>query len=544
MRTLSHQPSKHAALPKRQKLDACFSKGTAFYGAGLHAQAQPLLKKVVEHNPKHLDALIMLGAIASQANDQETASKYFSQAVLAAPQNHLALYNLGYTQQMLGKFDDALVFYNESLKAKPDYAMAWSNKGSIYKQKHQLQEALDSYEKAIQLDPKRTDDLINYALVLADLGHCNEALEVCDLAIQMGAKGHVIEFNRGFILSSLMRDDEAIEAYRRSIAMSPEYAPAHWNLSNSLLRTGKYKEGWQEFEWRWKTPLTGLRERDFHQPKWLGKENIKGKRILIHAEQGLGDTLQFCRYLKLVAELGATVYFEVQTPLFELMKTIDGPTSVYAQGSQLPEFDFHCPLMSLPLAFETEVNNIPASIPYIKADPIKVSYWKKIVPNNNRLKVGLVWSGGFRADQPATWAVNNRRNMPIHYLEYLNTIDADFYSLQKGEPAESELANVIANNWQGPCIHNPTINIKNFTDTAALIECLDVIISVDTSTAHLAGAMGKRVLLLNRFDTCWRWGINTNQTPWYPETKIIRQLSAGDWNSVLSQLISITTKRV
>jgi hypothetical protein len=277
-------------------------------------------------------------------------------------------------------------------------------------------------------------------------------------------------------------------------------------------------------------------KRSFSEPLWLGEQSLVGKTILLHAEQGLGDTLQFCRYVPLVAKLGAKVILEVQRPLFKLLQNLEGVSQIVALGDMLPAFDYQCPLMSLPLAFKTEIESIPNQVPYIHAPPIRVEYWKTKLPAHQKLKVGLVWNGGFRPNQPELWSLNARRNIPLAKIAQINVPGIDFYSLQKGEPAESELIQSGNQYWDSSNFYNFAGELNDFSDTAALIANLDLVISVDTSTAHLAAAMGKPVWLLNRFDTCWRWLIDREDSPWYPTIKIYQQEKMGDWDKVLQRV--------
>ena len=269
---------------------------------------------------------------------------------------------------------------------------------------------------------------------------------------------------------------------------------------------------------------------------WLGDGTLAGKTILLHCEQGLGDSLQFCRYTTLVARLGARVVLEVPPALRNLFAALDGVAELVVLGDPLPHFDCHCPLMSLPLAFGTTLTTIPADAPYLRADAAKVLRWRQRLGERRRPRVGLVWSGGFRPDQPELWAVNSRRNVPLSMLASLAGLALDFYSLQKGQPAEAELARLTASGWDGPHIADVSAELGDFSDTAALIEALDLVVSVDTSTAHLTGALGKPVWILNRFDTCWRWLLDRTDSPWYPTARLYRQPTAGDWGAVLAQV--------
>jgi hypothetical protein len=227
---------------------------------------------------------------------------------------------------------------------------------------------------------------------------------------------------------------------------------------------------------------------------------------------------------------------EVPKPLMRLLANLSGVAQLVEAGSALPPFDFQCPLMSLALAFKTDLSNIPANIPYIKSEADKSEYWKEKLGERSKPRVGLVWSGGFRPNQPEVWRVNERRNIPLAKFAALKDVDVEFYSLQKGQPAESELAELNSNNWNGPHIIDFTSDLNDFSDTAALIDNLDLVISVDTSTAHLAGALGKPVWILNRFDTDWRWLLDRSDSPWYPTAKLFRQQRIEDWTGVIDQV--------
>ncbi len=274
----------------------------------------------------------------------------------------------------------------------------------------------------------------------------------------------------------------------------------------------------------------------FPQPLWLGEQDIAGKTLFLWWEQGLGDTIQFCRYATLAEARGAQVVMSVQQPLRELLKRISPTIRIVEQDEVPADFDYHCPLLSLPVAFGTTLETIPAKIPYLRSNSEKSLFWQEKLGEKNKPRVGLVWSGGFRPDQPEVWSVNRRRNIPLATLAALKNPDIEFYSLQKGQPAESELAELVRGNWDGPRLIDFTSLLNDFSDTAALIENLDLVISVDTSTAHLAGALGKPVWILNRFDTDWRWLLERTDSPWYPTAKLYRQEKAGDWDAVVRRV--------
>ena len=508
----------------------CYSKGNYF-------EARELLLKFIEKNPNDKSALAALGSIASLQHRYDEASRYFAKIVLIDDTKATHFFNLGHSLQQLNQNEQALACYEQAILLNSDFANAHSNKASIYLKQYDLQKALDSYQRAIELDQNRLDDYINYALVLLELNLPEQALEVCDIAEKLGTSQQNMLFNKGFILSRMRRDSEAEQAYLEVLKLAPTDPKTRWNLSHLYLRNGMYSKGWPLYESRWENKAE-FTQQGFAQPLWLGQTSLQGKTIFLHPEQGLGDTIQFCRYATDVAALGARVILGVQAPLKQLLAELKGVAVLITDGDAIPEFDFHCPLMSLPMALGLTEHNLPAAKTYLKALPTKVAAWREKLMPVGRPKVGLVWSGGFHATFLSQRGINNRRNLSLDKLNIFKGLDIDFYSLQKGDPAEGELKQQQANHWNGLDIINYADDLTDFTDTAALIENLDLVITVDTSTAHLAGAMGKPVWLLNRFDSCWRWGVEGAQTHWYPSMKIFRQKQVHNWDDVLEDVVS------
>jgi hypothetical protein len=304
----------------------------------------------------------------------------------------------------------------------------------------------------------------------------------------------------------------------------------------ALLLDGQLRAGFELFEARWKAEKTGLKLPPMNAPLWLGEQDVSGLTVLVHSEQGLGDSIQFCRYVPLLKALGAKVVLVVPKPLLSLMQQL-GADQLIEAGQTLPAYDLHCPMMSLPLAFKTELDSIPLAQGYLRADPIKSAAWRQRIKDRGRPKVGVVWNGGFRADQPDLWSTNGRRNIDLQtFAQALQGLNVDFYSLQKGDPAESEIKGRELEFWPQGNFYNFADELKDFSDTAALVDNLDWVLSVDTSTAHLAAAMGKPTWILNRFDTCWRWLLNRADSPWYSSVKLFRQDRSEQWNEALQQV--------
>ncbi|MBV8308176.1 MAG: glycosyltransferase family protein [Gammaproteobacteria bacterium] len=435
----------------------------------------------------------------------------------------------------------ALESYDRAIELKPaglpQHADALSNRGAILNELGRHAEALASAEQALALDPSHADAYACRADALRNLGRYEEALRCCDQALALCPDHEIARANRGTLLTALGRLEEALEIFAGAVEKHPGDAEAHLTLAHASLLRGDFARGWLEHEWRWRSKqLSDQQRHDLRQPLWLGEESLRGKTILLHAEQGLGDILQFCRYATLAAESGARVILQAPSTLTRLLRTVEGVERVIAMGEELPETDLHCPLMSLPLAFGTTPTTVPGRVPYFQATATDRDYWAQKLADGRRPRIGLVWSGGFRPGRPRFWSINERRNVPLPKLAVLRDVDADFFSLQKGEPAESELAELNRRGWDGPRLRDYTSELRDFADTAALIEQLDLVISVDTSTAHLAGGLGKPVWLLNRHDTCWRWLLDRGDSPWYPTLKLYRQTRPGDWDGTIRRL--------
>ena len=332
--------------------------------------------------------------------------------------------------------------------------------------------------------------------------------------------------NLGNALKNLGELPEATGAYEQAIALKPDNPDYRTNRAMALLAAGRFDEGWQAFEWRWKTgQFTGAGQ-DSARPRWHG-EAAPGRVLLVRAEQGFGDTLQFCRYAPLAAARGLRVVLEVQPALARLMGPVAGVERVIAQGQGLPDFDFYCPMMSLPAVFNTRLETVPADVPYLSPDSESVKIWRGRLGDGagKSIKVGLAWAGSSRVHSPDLIAADRRRSIAADALAGLmDTPGVRFYSLQKGGPPAPKEFGLV--DMMDEC--------NDFMDTAAIVANLDLVISVDTAVAHLAGALGRPVWLLNRFDSCWRWLRGRDDSPWYPRLRLFRQPSPGDWKSVIS----------
>lgn len=432
---------------------------------------------------------------------------------------------LGIMLKLQGKHAEALRAMHRAAEMLPNDEQAQSNLGAALAEANEIHAAESFHRRALQINPRYPQGYSNLGCVLSRQGRLAEA-EVCHrqaLAIQPNyAEAHS---NLGSTLIDQGRVGEALASYRRALKISPDFAQAHWNESMCKLLTGAFDDGWKQYEWRWKTETFRASRRHFAQPLWLGHEPLQGMTILLHAEQGLGDTIQFCRYAKLIADKGATVILQVPPALTTLLTGLAGVDLLAADGDALPPYDFHCPLLSLPLACGTRLLSIPADVPYLYADPPIVKTWRDKLAAASAPRIGVAWAGNPLHQH------DYRRSIPAaEFLEITND-QSQFYCLQKEmNPVDQAILNARSDIY---CFGD---QLHDFADTAAVIELMDLVITVDTAVAHLAAAMGKPVWILLPFQPDWRWLAEREDSPWYPTVRLFRQPAIGDWKSVLKNV--------
>jgi tetratricopeptide (TPR) repeat protein len=463
--------------------------------------------------------------------EYDKALAAFERATNLNPKFVDAYLNIGNLFGQTGRHEEAQSSFEKALALNPRLPRAWSGLGIVLRKRAQFEKALVAFDKALALEPNLVEAWLGCGNVFHDLRRSDEAFAAYDKALSIEPESAEIYTSRGIALHVLMRNEEALWSLNRAIELDFSSALAHFNRSLVLLTLGQYADAWDEYEWRKKLPVP-LGNRIFSQPL-LERAEIEGATVFVYGEQALGDQIHFCRYVNSLADRGAKVILEAPKLLFQLFKSLDGVSQLVEADQSIPPFDYHCPVMSLPRVFRTTFENIPNKVPYLFADPVKAKVWADKLGAQSRLRIGLVWSGGFRPNQPEVLSTNEKRNIPLAKFAQLKDIDAAFYSLQKGDRAVSELKELARGGWGGPDIIDLTDELNDFSDTAALIENLNLVISVDTSTAHLAGAMAKPVCLLSRFDTDWRWLSNS---PWYPTVKPYIQTKAGNWDQVIENL--------
>jgi tetratricopeptide (TPR) repeat protein len=441
------------------------------------------------------------------------------------PSNLPAMFKQAIALHQQGNLPQAKALYEQVLRYQPRNHDALHLLGVIAGQSNDPQRAVELIGKAIQINPKVAGFHSNRGNALKDLGRYEEALSNYDKALALRPDFAEVHYNRGIALQELGRLGPALTSYQKAIAFKPNDAEAYWNRALVLLLSGDFEKGWKEYEWRWRREKAYIEKRVFAQPLWLGKESLQDKAILLYSEQGLGDAIQFGRYARMVADLGAKVILEVKDPLISVMRSLDGVATLVEKGAALPAFNFHCPLLSLPLAFNTRLDSIPAPTRYLNSDPDKLAKWRETLGERRLPRIGLVWSGN------AQHSNDRKRSVPLADLLARLPTSCEYVSLQR-DVREGDMHYLKTH----PALRHFGEELKDFGDTAALCELMDVVISVDTSVAHLSGALGRPTWILLPFNPDWRWLTGRDDTPWYPSAKLYRQPKPGDWAGVFSRL--------
>jgi len=531
MQPVSLRP--HQAAIGRQ-LQREFEKAARLYQKGDLAKARRVYEQVATEQADHVETLNNLAVIDWREGNLGKALERLLQVARLDAANAVYLRNLGQALHDLRQYDRAASAFQIATRVAPTDALAWHAFAVTLYHLERWDEAAAASLKAIELNPKNADAFQNLGLVLSALRQFEKSAELLGEAVRLDSASFGAWYNLGNQLLMLNRFDSAATAFRRAVALQPGRPEPHLNLALALLTQGQLKPGWREFEWRWQGAHLQAHRRPATVPRWDG--STRPRRILLHTEQGLGDTLQFCRYAPLVAGRGHEVVLEVQPELRALVEhSLAAPgLSVVARAADypglagLPEFDAIVPLMSLPGIFETTLESIP-NAPYLRAEPARVAIWReRLAGGAAGLRVGLVWAGN---PWNNTSAVDTFRSLPLASLASLFAVPGlAFISLQKGAAAEQ-----LRTASELPCFDaNPLL--ADFSDTAALVAQLDLVICVDTAVAHLAGGMGKDVWLLSRFNGCWRWLAEGSDSPWYPAMRIFRQGSDRSWTPVIEAI--------
>jgi tetratricopeptide (TPR) repeat protein len=546
--------------PQLASLSDMVGRGIALFQGGDFVQAKLMFDAVLVLVPRHFDALHLSGIIAAQSGDYARAHQSFLIALGVNPYSAQAHANCGVALYELGQFSEALAHYDAAIRIKPDFAQAHSNRGNALKQLQKVTEAIASYNQAIALQPQNAAIFYNRGVALHEAGQLFAAIESYCHALVLEPHNAQTHFNLGDAYHACMQLELALSSYNKAIALVPSYADAHnnqglvlrdlghleeavisfskaiaqdslhadahLNMGSTLLLNGDFQRGWELYEWRWKTKGTNQIIPNFDKNMWMGSPALENKTILIHGEQGLGDALQFCRYLTQLKNRGARVLLAVHHSLLALFETLDGVDAFIHKGEALPPFDFHCPLLSLPMALQTDMDSIPKSPAYLRADSGKVGQWAERLGPKTKPRIGVVWSSTSKFKGDA------QRSMTFaQFQQALPPSDFQYICLQKeikesDFPSFSERQDVA---FFGDQLHD-------FSDTAALVENLDLIISTCTSVPHLSGAMGKPTWVLLGHVPDWRWMLHRDDSPWYPSVKLYRQDASWHWGAVVDRV--------
>jgi Tfp pilus assembly protein PilF len=487
-------------------------------------RAERYCSQILACEPDDFDALQLLGLLSLQRQRLSEALHFLSAAVQSDPGSADAQSNLGLALHAAGRYQEAICCYRDGLRLVPTHRDILYNLGNAFLEMGHLAEALSSYGKVLAGEPSHVGALVNHGNALLRLNDPVQALASYDAALAVMPRQAQILTNRGHALRRLDCPADALADLKLAMEIAPEFPEAHFEAAMAHLTLGDFEAGFEAYEWRWKTRAFARYRKPFQSAVWLGEQPVAGKTILLHAEQGFGDTIQFIRYAPLLRRQGARVVCEVQPELQPLLSELED-VEVIASGQSLPAFDLHCPLLSLPLAFRTDVDTIPASIPYLAAAPERQHKWRDRLPSG-RARIGLVWSGSPSHNNDANRSIPLGRLAPL-----LADASIRFVSLQRElRDGDAEMMQGLAN-----LVHVGD-ELADFADTAAVISMLDLVISVDTAVAHLAGALGRPALILLPHAADFRWMRGRDDSPWYPNAKLLRQPAFGDWDSVIARL--------
>ncbi len=531
--------------------------------AGKLAEAEAIYRAILAAEPTHADARYLLGIMAHQKGDHGTGAALIRQAIAVDEGKAEYWYNLGVVLVALkdlaaaadacrrslalkpdapdawnvlgvalvglGRFDEAAAAYRQALARDPANADAHNNLAAALLELDRLDEAAAAADQALAARPPFAQAWHNLACIRREQGRCDDGLAAVARALALDPDFREARLAKGALLGDAGRLDEAIAVYRDLIARVPGYAEAHFLLATDLLLTGAFAEGWREHEWRWQRGPQQHQRRNFAKPMWDGGD-FAGKTLLIHAEQGIGDTFQFVRFAALAKARGGAVIVEAPARLHALLRTAAGVDQLVASGGPLPPFDLHAPLLSLPLIFGIDLASIPAPGRYLAADPILVRRWRERLDPLPRPWVGLAWQGS------PTYRGDRRRSIPLRlFADLVRQRRASVISLQKG-PGEEQ----IAASGLAQVLHDVAAEMDAgpdaFADTAAIIENLDLVIASDSAVPHLAGALGRPVWTLLPFAPDWRWLLGREDSPWYPTMRLFRQKTPGDWPAVIARV--------
>jgi tetratricopeptide (TPR) repeat protein len=506
-------------------LNALNSLGVLYGNLERHTEAISIFNQILERDENHIQALSNIANLFNIFGRYQEAIESCDRALLQDSSYIDAYIARGAAFSEMGKLLSALETYRKAIGLNPNYGIAWCGCGNVLWRLQRYDEALTAYDNALALKPDLADAWVGRGNIFNDLKRYDEAFAAYEKALALKPDLANAWLGRGSVFINLKRFNEAFAAYDKSLALKPDLGEAHFAQASLKIFLGEMETAWEKYEYRWNINQMRALKRTFPQPLWLGDSDIKHKTILIHAEQGLGDTLMGCRYVEKVAAQGARIILEVQPALKSLLQNLDNVALLIAKGERIPCFDVHCPIMSLPLAFKTTVETIPATIPYLGVTKNIIEKWRsKLV--GTETKVGIAWAGN-----PSFPTDRDRSILLKNILPILGVKGVTFFSLQKDlRPGDKDILDAT------PQIVRLDQEIGDFQDTAAIMMSLDLVISSDTSVVNLAGALGRSFWVLLPVIPDWRWLLDGNVSPWYPTGRLFRQDVRGDWATVIDDV--------
>ena len=512
-----------APKPVPEKADELVAHGTALASNGNRAEAIKLLREAIRLRPDLAKAHHNLGVALSEEREYQQALASLRTALRLEPNYAEAHYNLGNTLGELDRCEEAVISFKAAIRRKPDYIDALNNLGLALTRLGRPEEAIVYLRQAVRLKPDVPEGHNNLGLAYAERGDFATAEACYEQALRLNPSYVDAHTNLGSAFKERGRLDEAMASYELALALDPESVTTHWNRSLAWLQMGNYEHGWREYEWRWQRKET--RAKPFAQPHWDGTP-FPGRSILVHLEQGMGDSIQFIRYMPMVKERGGTVVVAAPPNLTSLLASCPGIDQVVSEQEEPFLEDFQVPLLSLPALLGTTVTTIPANVPYLSANPDFIKRWEERLSSVPGLKVGVAWQGNPRHK----W--DRHRSFPLPLMEPLARAQGiALVSLQKD--IGSEQVALLKDRF---AVIDFSSDLADFTDTAALIQCLDLVICCDTAVAHLAGALGVRVWVALSTIVDWRWLLNRDDSPWYPTMRLFRQERLGEWQRVFERM--------
>ena len=572
---------------------ALYRAGLVHIRAGRLIEAQVCCQKALAVEPDDADATFLMGLVSLESGQSDHALEWFSRAIGRQPKAEYVS-SLGIALQRLGRLEEASKTFEKVVELKPDYVQGWSSLADVLFELKRTDMALLTYRHVLKLNPRDGDAMLRCGSILRNLQRFEEALSDFNRCDELHPGHPLVLEERGLVLwrlkrfeealldqrrahalrpgspeicnsigaslQGLRRDEEALPWFDKAIALRPGFvmawinkalsliqlrrldqaiaiclevrkidpgnADAELNLSLLHLMTGNFEAGWAEREARWNGPMRPGSYPKFSKPMWLGEVSVEGKTVLVQEDEGLGDTIQFVRYVPMLAARGARVILVVRDSVYPLLAGLQGVAQCFPKSVQsLPAFDLHCPICSLPRAFGTRLDTIPSAIAYLPDPPGgSVRAWESRIGPRRKLRVGLVWSGNPEHDN------DHNRSIPLRTLARILDVDATFVSLQK-DPRPADKAVLEQTD-----IIDLTSDLTDFAETAALVNCLDLVITVDTSVAHLAGALGRPTWTLLPYIPDYRWLLDRDDSPWYPTMRLFRQTDTREYGSVLERI--------